>query len=75
MVGGGDLTHPVASRHPCLEKVLHLGRPQDRTFRSSEGNLLGGVGVDPVVDGSEYRVHVLFDIGIGEAKESYAQRL
>jgi hypothetical protein len=26
--------------HPCLEKVLHLGRPQDRTFRSWEGNLV-----------------------------------
>jgi DNA-binding transcriptional LysR family regulator len=24
--------------HPCLEKVLHLGEPQDRTFRSREGN-------------------------------------
>ena len=23
--------------HPCLEKVLYLGKPQDRTFRSLEG--------------------------------------
>jgi amino acid adenylation domain-containing protein len=37
---GEDLTHPVAPRHPSLEKVLHLGKPQDRTFRSQEGNLV-----------------------------------
>jgi hypothetical protein len=23
--------------HPSLEKVLYLGKPQDRTFRSEEG--------------------------------------
>jgi hypothetical protein len=29
-------THP-ALRAPCLEKVLYLGKAQDRTFRSQEG--------------------------------------
>jgi hypothetical protein len=46
IVGCGDLTHPSAMRHPCLEKVLYLGKPQDlmvgeptkSTFRSWEGN-------------------------------------
>jgi alpha-mannosidase len=33
---GGDLPTPPVG-HPCLEKVLHLGKPQDRTFRSQEG--------------------------------------
>jgi alpha-mannosidase len=33
---GGDLPTPP-SGHPCLEKVLDLGKPQDRTFRSEEG--------------------------------------
>jgi very-short-patch-repair endonuclease len=32
----GDLPTPPVG-HPCLEKVLDLGKPQDRTFRSSEG--------------------------------------
>ena len=32
----GDLPTPPYG-HPCLEKVLHLGTPQDRTFRSQEG--------------------------------------
>lgn len=31
-----DPPHPVG--HPSLEKVLDLGKPQDRTFRSEEGN-------------------------------------
>ncbi|WP_310488189.1 alpha-mannosidase [Chamaesiphon sp. VAR_69_metabat_338] len=47
---GGDLPTPPFG-HPCLEKVLYLGKPQDRTFRSKEGIFpaispsgLGGVG-------------------------------
>ncbi len=36
IVGGGDLPTPPCG-YPCLEKVLHLGEPQDRTFRSQEG--------------------------------------
>jgi alpha-mannosidase len=35
---GGDLPTPPFG-HPCLEKVLYLGKPQDRTFRSREGIL------------------------------------
>jgi hypothetical protein len=34
------VVHPCTtppSGHPCLEKVLHLGKPQDRTFRSPGG--------------------------------------
>ncbi len=36
ILGGGDLPTPPYG-HPYLEKVLHLGKPQDRTFRSEEG--------------------------------------
>jgi hypothetical protein len=38
MSASGDLPTPPFG-HPCLEKVLHLGKPQDRTFRSEEGIL------------------------------------
>ncbi len=31
--------YPPRLRHPCLEKVLYLGKPQDHTFRSEEGIL------------------------------------
>jgi very-short-patch-repair endonuclease len=40
MSGSGDLPTPPYG-HPCLEKVLDLGKPQDRTFRSSEGIFSG----------------------------------
>jgi hypothetical protein len=38
MEGCGDLPTPPYG-HRSLEKVLHLGKPQDRTFRSEEGIL------------------------------------
>jgi alpha-mannosidase len=39
---GGDLPTPPYG-HPCLEKVLYLGKPQDRTFRSREGIFRSGL--------------------------------
>jgi alpha-mannosidase len=38
---GEDLPTPPVG-HPCLEKVLHLGKPQDR-IRSEEGILVGNI--------------------------------
>ena len=47
---GGGLPTPLGGSpdqqpygHPCLEKVLDLGKPQDRTFRSEEGSLVGNI--------------------------------
>jgi hypothetical protein len=33
-------SYPILPAPPCLEKVLHLGKPQDRTFRSPLSSLV-----------------------------------
>jgi hypothetical protein len=83
MVGCGDLptrTLRILSLRratPVLSPFSRRGTrragaaPRRGIFWVALAGILVRVGVDPGLDGGEYSVHVLFDIGIGEAQESY----